>query len=74
MKESALGCHAIHVQSLNRRKAVGAGGQSFAWEYDGLDRRVEERVNGVLAKRFVWDGTQIVQERAAKTAQMLPEA
>jgi len=33
--------------------------------YDGLSRRVAEKVNGVVIKRWLWDGTEMAEERDA---------
>ena len=42
---------------------VGRQETHYSWAYDWLDRMVEERVNGQVRKRWVWDGLEVVQER-----------
>ncbi len=40
-------------------------GTLYEWEYDGLSRRVVEKRNVTVQKRFVWEGERLVQERDA---------
>jgi len=49
----------------NRLRSVNMDGTLYEWEYDGLSRRVLEKRNGTMQKRFVWEGTSLVQERDA---------
>jgi RHS repeat-associated protein len=52
----------------NRLKSVTVGSNTWSWEYDYLDRRRKERLNGTEVKRFVWADTDIVQERSSTNA------
>ncbi len=52
----------------NRLKSATVNGVVYSWDYDGLDRRITEKVNGTLTKRWVWDGLAIVQQLNASGA------
>ena len=59
-----LDCVALYFQLY----AISKNGMAHflvEWEYDGLSRRVLEKRNGTVQKRFVWEGTSLVQERDA---------
>jgi len=47
----------------NRLLSVSESGVTYSWKYDGLDRRVEYSVDGVLTNRWIWAGTQMIEER-----------
>jgi RHS repeat-associated protein len=49
--------------AANRLRSVTVGGSVYEWEYDGLSRRVLEKRDGTVRKRFVWDAERLVQER-----------
>jgi RHS repeat-associated protein len=51
--------------SKNRLLSITYGGNTYSFEYDGMDRRVTEKVNGTLTKRWIWDGLDLVEERNA---------
>ncbi len=57
--------------SLDRLTAVIGGVQRTEFRYDGLGRRtkITEKINGTVtsAKRLVWDGVDIAEERVAST-------
>ena len=50
----------------NRLIGVKDGERSYAWEYDGSNRRILEREDGKITKRWVWSGMEVVQERNGK--------
>jgi len=61
---------------LNRLVKITQGADVFEFAYDGFNRRISEKKNGTLIKRFVWDNHQLVQERDATnqvTRQLLPQ-
>lgn len=51
--------------SINRllSATVNGSGQVYSWTYDHAQRRVTESLNGAISKRFVWAGTEMIQER-----------
>ena len=49
----------------NRLVKITQGANVYEFTYDGLSRRVAEMLNGTLTKRWVWDGTQIAEQRDA---------
>lgn len=44
------------------------GGNTTEFIYDGIGRRVAEKLNGVIVKTFLWDGAELVEERNATGA------
>jgi RHS repeat-associated protein len=42
--------------AANRMKTATVGGTEYSWEYDGMSRRIREKVNGVIQKQWVWCG------------------
>ncbi len=54
--------------AANRLTSVTVAGNTHAWEYDGLSRRVVEKLNGTIVKRFIWAGTAIAQQRTPANA------
>ena len=59
------GVRAYQWDAANRLRSVSMDGTLYEWEYDGLSRRVLEKRNGTVQKRFVWEGASLVQERDA---------
>jgi YD repeat-containing protein len=59
------GVRAYQWDAANRLRSVSVDGTPYEWEYDGLSRRVLEKRNGTVQKRFVWEGASLVQERDA---------
>jgi RHS repeat-associated protein len=49
----------------NQLLSVENGGVVTSWVYDGQGRRVEESIDGILQRRWIWIGLQIAQERDA---------
>lgn len=49
--------------AADRIKAVNWGTQRIEWTYNGSGQRVSETVNGVLAKRYLWDGVSLLLEK-----------
>ena len=47
----------------NRLIKITKGADIYEFAYDGAYRRVLEKLNGVVIKRWVWDGTKIAEER-----------
>lgn len=47
----------------DRLKAVNWGAQRIEWTYNGVGQRVLETVNGVAAKRYLWDGIAILLKK-----------
>jgi RHS repeat-associated protein len=55
--------------AVNRLKTITQSGSTSEFVYDGAGRRVAEKVNGVLAKRWAWgDEAQPGEERDASNA------
>jgi RHS repeat-associated protein len=51
--------------AVNRLVKIVKGGNTYEFIYDGLDRRVAEKVNGSITKRWLWCGTELCEERNA---------
>jgi len=49
----------------DRLVKITQGGKTYEFIYDGLSRRVAEKVDGVLNRRWIWDGTKIAEQRDA---------
>ena len=49
----------------DRLTSVTVGVSTYRWDYDALDRRVSEKVNGVTTARWLYAGPRIVQQRDA---------
>ena len=49
----------------NRLVKITVGTNVHEFIYDGASRRIAEKLNGTLIKRWIWDGTKIAEERAA---------
>lgn len=49
----------------NRLVKITQGVNVYEFIYDGMSRRVAEKKNGTVTKRWVWDGTRIAEQRAA---------
>ena len=60
------GVRVYRWDAANRLRSVSMDGNLYEWEYDGLSRRVVEKRNGTVQKRFVWEGRSLVQERDAE--------
>ena len=46
----------------NRLLSISQGGNTYAFAYDGLGRRVSETDNGTLTKQWTWVGAQVAEE------------
>lgn len=44
---------------------ITQGANSTEFVYDGLGRRVAEKLNGAFIRRWLWDGTELCEERDA---------
>ena len=51
--------------SENRLKSVTIGASVWSWDYDGMNRRIRERLNGTIQRQWVWCGTERCEERNA---------
>ncbi|HEY5895709.1 MAG TPA: RHS repeat-associated core domain-containing protein [Chthoniobacterales bacterium] len=51
--------------AANRLASVTKGADIYSYEYDGMNRRVREKLNGAETKRWVWDGLEIAEHRNA---------
>lgn len=51
--------------AADRIKTITQSGNTSEFVYDGLGRRVAEKVNSTLVKRWVWEGLSIAEERDA---------
>ncbi len=49
----------------NRLVKITQGTNIHEFIYDGMSRRVAEKLNGTLTKRLLWNGTQIAEQRDA---------
>lgn len=49
----------------DRLVKIISGNGTNEFIYDGLSRRVAEKLNGVVIKRWLWDGTELSEERDA---------
>ena len=49
----------------NRLRTVTKDGTTWKWDYDYLDRRVREYIDGTLTRVYVWSGNEIIQERSS---------
>jgi RHS repeat-associated protein len=49
----------------NRLTKIIIGSNTYEFAYDGLGRRISEKVNGSLSRWWVWAGQKIVEERDA---------
>jgi len=47
----------------DRLVSVTQGGQTTTWVYDGLGRRGQEKLNGVVTKQWIYAGLALVEER-----------
>ncbi len=54
--------------SENRLKSVTVGASVWSWDYDGMNRRIRERLNGTVQKQWVWCGIERCEERDAAGA------
>ncbi len=51
--------------AADRLISITRGSSITEFIYDGLSRRVVEKLNGAVIKRWLWDGTEMVEERDA---------
>jgi len=49
--------------AANRLVKITQGANVTEFVYDGLDRRVAEKLNGTVIKRWLWCGTELCEER-----------
>ncbi len=49
----------------DRLVKITKGNAIIEFMYDGLNRRVAEKLNGTIIKRWLWDGDEVVEERDA---------
>ncbi len=47
----------------DRLVKITQGVNVYEFTYDGLSRKVAEKVNGTMTRRWLWDGAQIAEER-----------
>lgn len=51
--------------AADRLVKITKGNNVTEFVYDGLSRRVAEKLNGIVIKRWLWDGTEMAEERDA---------
>ncbi len=51
--------------AMDRLVKITSGHAVTEFVYDGLSRRVAEKLNGSIIRQWVWDGTRIAEERDA---------
>lgn len=51
--------------AVDRLVKITQGANITEFVYDGLSRRVAEKLNGTIIKRWLWDGTELAEERDA---------
>ena len=49
----------------NRLKTVTIGASVWSWDYDAMNRRIREKLNGNVQRQWVWCGTERCEERNA---------
>lgn len=54
--------------AADRLVKVTQGGNVTEFVYDGFGRRAAEKLNGTIIKRWLWDGTELCEERDASGA------
>lgn len=54
--------------AADRLVKITKGGNVTEFVYDGLSRRVSEKLNGTVIKRWLWCGTELCEERNASGA------
>ena len=59
------GLRTFQWDAENRLVKITQGANVYEFTYDGLSRRVAEKLNGTLTKRWVWNGSQIAEQRDA---------
>jgi RHS repeat-associated protein len=57
------GTYAYTWDARNRMTSVTKGSDTWTFQYDGQNRRISESKNGSLVRRFIWNGTQVMEER-----------
>lgn len=57
------GVRTCQWDAANRLTKVTKAGTVYEFIYDGLDRRVAEKVNGTITRRWIWDGTRMAEQR-----------
>ncbi len=48
----------------DRLVTITQGTDEYEFIFDGLDRRVAEKVNGTITRRWIWAGSEIAEQRA----------
>ncbi|MBE7172480.1 MAG: RHS repeat protein [Williamsia sp.] len=51
--------------AADRLVKITQGSNVIEFVYDGLSRRVAEKLNGAVIRRWLWDGTELAEERDA---------
>ncbi len=51
--------------AADRLVRITQGADVTEFAYDGLSRRVAEKLNGTVIRRWLWDGTELIEERNA---------
>lgn len=54
--------------AANRLVKIIQGANITEFIYDGLSRRVAEKLNGFIIKRWLWDGAKLIEERDSSGA------
>jgi RHS repeat-associated protein len=52
----------------DRLVTIFQSGNTTTFVYDGLGRRVQEKLNGTVTKQWIWAGTELVEERDGTNA------
>jgi RHS repeat-associated protein len=52
----------------DRLVTIFQSGNTTTFVYDGLGRRVREKLNGTVIKQWIWAGTELVEERDGSNA------
>jgi len=65
---SAIGGVTYDWDALDRLVKIMSVSGTTEFVYDGLSRRVAEKFNGTVIKRWLWDGDAVVEERDAAGA------
>ncbi len=49
--------------AVDRLVSITRGSNVTEFVYDGLSRRIAEKLNGIVIKRWLWDGKELAEER-----------
>ena len=57
------GTYTYTWDARNRMTSVTKGSDTWTFQYDGQNRRINESKNGSLVRQFIWNGTRVMEER-----------